>query len=185
MSKSLSSKQLEHANAMNSKLPHVSLAIKMKMRDPNNAPRSGDRIQFLFVNNGKKLLCDRVEDLQYVKENALHIDYRYYLDHQIIHPIEEIFDTLLFPKKFEPYGLDKSNFRAFYKTQNNQACHEINERNKQSEITQFFGSKSVTPPSVGKFNAFAKREREEKLKLIEEEKNEPEMKRSPKNKCFR
>ena len=182
MSKSLSAKQLEHSNAINSKLPHVSLAMKMKMRDPNNAPRSGDRIQFLFVNNGKKLLCDKVEDPQYVKENALHIDYRYYLDHQIIHPIAEIFDTLLFPKKFDPYGLDVSNFRAFYKTQYNQASHEINERNRQTEITSFFGAKSVTmsPPSVSKFNAFAKRQREEKLKLVEEEKNEPELKRSPK-----
>ena len=87
---------------------------------------------------------------------------------------------MLFPKKFDPYGLDVSNFCAFYKTQYNQASHEINECNRQTKITHFFGTKSVSPPSIGKFNAFAKREREEKLKLVKEEKNEPEFKRSPK-----
>jgi DNA polymerase elongation subunit (family B) len=56
MSKTLSSKNINQKNPAESTLAHVSLYTKLKRRDPNNCPKAGDRIEFLFVITGDKLL---------------------------------------------------------------------------------------------------------------------------------
>jgi DNA polymerase elongation subunit (family B) len=72
--------------------PHAALAQKLENRGipvPVNT-----RLEFLYINIDKKnkLQQDIIEELNYFKEHrdVLRIDYIYYLEHQIVKPIDEI-----------------------------------------------------------------------------------------------
>ena len=67
----------------NNNLPHVVVANKITERDPGNAPRSNDRMNFLFIDTHeikKQQLYTKVEDPTYVKEHGLPLDVEYYID---------------------------------------------------------------------------------------------------------
>ena len=73
--------------------PHAALALKLEKRGipvPVNT-----RLEFLYIDIEKKnkLQEDIIEELNYFKEHrdVLRIDYIYYLEHQIVKPIDEIF----------------------------------------------------------------------------------------------
>ena len=73
--------------------PHAALALKLEKRGipvPVNT-----RLEFLYIDIDKKnkLQEDIIEELNYFKEHrdVLRIDYIYYLEHQIVKPIDEIF----------------------------------------------------------------------------------------------
>jgi len=85
---------------------HKMLAQRISLRDPGNAPNSGDRLQFMYVlpNVGQlasKLQGDRIETPSYIKEHNLKIDFRYYIEHQIYNPITQLFG--LFVDKMPGY----------------------------------------------------------------------------------
>jgi hypothetical protein len=72
----------------------------MTARDPGNAPASGDRIPFIYVqppvgSQAAKLQGDRVEAPSYIKEHGLVPDYEFYLGHQLQNPISQMFGLLL------------------------------------------------------------------------------------------
>jgi hypothetical protein len=72
----------------------------MAARDPGNAPASGDRIPFVYVqppvgSQAAKLQGDRVEAPSYIKEHGLIPDYEFYLGHQLQNPISQMFGLLL------------------------------------------------------------------------------------------
>lgn len=63
-------------------LPHVTLANKLKERDPGSAPRSNDRIPYIFIDIGatKKISqYHKVEDPDYAAKNKLPLDVEYYM----------------------------------------------------------------------------------------------------------
>lgn len=70
-------------------LPHIEVARKMTARNPGNAPAVGERIGFVIV-KGNMLLSKRAEDPAYVRKNKLQIDSDYYIDCQLLPPIERI-----------------------------------------------------------------------------------------------
>ena len=73
---------------------HVKVAIKMKERGkPSNV---GDRIQYLIVDNGKKLVGDKAEDADYVMSGkcVYKIDYNYYTTKQLFPPVGRILDVI-------------------------------------------------------------------------------------------
>jgi DNA polymerase I len=72
--------------------PHVELVKKMRLRDPTKAPIVGDRIEFVIV-KGNQLLSKRAEDPEWVREHGLEIDSYYYIENQILPPIERIFEV--------------------------------------------------------------------------------------------
>lgn len=144
MSKTLSSKHAEMKDAATSTLPHVALYAKMKSRDPNNCPRSGERVEFLYTVTGDKLLRDKVESPDYVRENVLPLDYLYYYENQLNKPLEELFGLLLAPEPFEPVGKSKDAaalLRSFMKKEKYKSSTRINKRNGQTEIDFFFTKK--------------------------------------------
>ena len=147
MSKTLSSKHAEMKDSLNSTLPHVALYAKLKQRDPNNCPRSGERIEFLYTITGHKLLRDKVESPEYVRENCLELDLMYYFENQLHNPIEELFSLLLAPEPFEALGKSKtavSLWKKFHQVQKYRGYHQVNKRSGQKEMTDFFGfSKKV------------------------------------------
>ena len=141
MSKTLSSKNINQKNPAESTLAHVSLYTKLKRRDPNNCPKAGDRIEFLFVITGDKLLRDKVEHPLYVKEHGLHLDLLYYYHHQLYNPANELFSLLLSPEPFDPVGTNKTGIyllEQFERQQQRLKSCELNKREGQKEITSFF-----------------------------------------------
>jgi len=78
--------------------PHIELLKKMRKRSPATAPGIGDRIGFVIV-KGLQLMSDRAEDPEYVKQNHLHIDSKYYAESQILPPLERVFEAI---------GIDKT-----------------------------------------------------------------------------
>ena len=97
ISKLILSKNLRNEYKRPETIAHYQLVEKMKLRDPNSAPKPGDRVPFVYVNvdDQKALSWKRVEDPKYVVENNIAIDYLYYLEHQLRVPLETIFDILL------------------------------------------------------------------------------------------
>jgi DNA polymerase delta subunit 1 len=78
-------------------MAHVALVEKMRERDPNSAPKPGDRVPFVYIDikNPKALSWKKTEDPLYVIEHGIPIDSLYYLEHQLRNPLKTIFDILL------------------------------------------------------------------------------------------
>jgi DNA polymerase I len=73
--------------------PHAELVKKMRKRSPAETPGIGDRIGYVII-KGLDLLSRRAEDPVYVIERGLEIDPKYYLENQLLPPLERIFDAL-------------------------------------------------------------------------------------------
>lgn len=71
-------------------IAHKMLADRIAERDPGNAPRPGDRVPYVYikVSNPEATQGDRIELPELAGDN---IDYRYYVDHQMIKPIAQLF----------------------------------------------------------------------------------------------
>lgn len=75
------------------KTPHMELAEKLKKRDPNNAPRMGDRVSYLVLAGAKNAkVYEKVEDPLYALEHGLPIDADYYLENQLKQPLLRVFE---------------------------------------------------------------------------------------------
>jgi DNA polymerase elongation subunit (family B) len=75
---------------------HKMLAERIAARDPGNAPASGDRISFLYIIppaavHNSNLQGDRIETPSFIKEKGFHVDSKYYIEHQLINPISQLF----------------------------------------------------------------------------------------------
>lgn len=73
--------------------PHIELVKKIQARSPEEAPGIGDRVPFVIV-KGTELLSKRAEDPLYVMERGLEIDSHYYIENQLLPPLERIFSAL-------------------------------------------------------------------------------------------
>lgn len=73
---------------------HVKVAIKMKER--GHPSEVGDRIQYLIIDNDKKLVGDKAEEAEYVISGQCNykIDYNYYIDKQLNPPVGRILDVI-------------------------------------------------------------------------------------------
>jgi len=80
--------------------PHVELVKKMKKRSPAGAPGIGDRVGFV-ITKGLQLMSDRAEDPDYIKEHGLKVDSKYYIESQILPPLERVFEAI---------GISKTEF---------------------------------------------------------------------------
>ena len=75
---------------------HKVLAERIKARDPGNAPASGDRIAFIYVQpppgqQAAKLQGDRVETPAWIRAKGLKPDYKFYIQHQLMNPLTQLF----------------------------------------------------------------------------------------------
>ena len=82
------------------RIAHKVLADRIAVRDPGNAPASGDRIGFVYIRpkpgqEDAKLQGDRIETPGYVREKGLSADYKFYIEHQIQNPVSQMFGILL------------------------------------------------------------------------------------------
>ena len=74
-------------------LPHIELARKLAERNPHDPPKVGDRLGFVII-KGNHLLSKRAEDPKYIKEKGLQIDSDYYINSQLLPPIERILEAV-------------------------------------------------------------------------------------------
>ncbi|RLG23654.1 DNA polymerase elongation subunit [Methanosarcinales archaeon] len=74
------------------KQPHITVVEKIKKRN-GTVPNIGDRIPFVII-AGSGLLVTRAEQPEYVIANNLPIDTNYYINKQILPPVERIFKSL-------------------------------------------------------------------------------------------
>lgn len=73
----------------NENVPHVIVAKKMYKRDPMTAPKSSDRVPYVFIRTGvkKEPQYMKAEDPKYAVENDIPLDMEYYLKHQLQSPM--------------------------------------------------------------------------------------------------
>jgi hypothetical protein len=79
---------------------HKMLADRIAARDPGNAPASGDRIGYVYIRppvgqEASKLQGDRVETPQFIVEKGLQPDAEYYIEHQLLNPLAQLFALML------------------------------------------------------------------------------------------
>ena len=68
----------------------------MRERDPGNAPSAGERIGYIYISPkpgqpAPSLQGDRIETPEYIKEHKLVPDVKYYIEHQLMNPLSQLF----------------------------------------------------------------------------------------------
>jgi len=96
--------------------PHIEVVKKMRKRNPTGAPGVGDRVGYV-ITQGLQLVSNRAEDPEYVKEKGLRIDSKYYIENQLVPPLERVFEAM---------GIEKS---------------ELLGAGKQTDLMSLFGKK--------------------------------------------
>jgi hypothetical protein len=131
---------------------HKMLADRIKARDPGNAPASGDRMSFMYIlppagQKASNLQGDRIETPTWIREKGLEIDYKYYMEHQLMNPLSQLFGLVI----EELPGCRSA------KTESDRESAAIdylfgdalNICNKQSSLKSFFGRvAAVTEPAA-------------------------------------
>lgn len=79
---------------------HKILADRMTLRDPGNAPSSGERLGFIYIaappgQEAPKLQGERIETPDYIRSKGLQPDYQYYIEHQLMKPIGQLFSLMV------------------------------------------------------------------------------------------
>jgi hypothetical protein len=125
---------------------HKMLADRIKARDPGNAPASGDRMSFMYIlppagQKASSLQGDRIETPTWIREKGLEIDYKYYMEHQLMNPLSQLFGLVIEelpgcrPAKSES---DRESAAIDYLFGDAlQLCNKAAERRL---VTKFFGS---------------------------------------------
>jgi DNA polymerase elongation subunit (family B) len=88
-------KSLRDNYADPTRIAHKALADRIGVRDPGNKPKANDRIGFVYIDipdkPGKKILQgDRVETPEFIKQNNLVPDYKFYITNQIMKPVLQV-----------------------------------------------------------------------------------------------
>ena len=80
----------------NPNMPQVRVAQNMWIRDPGNAPRSGDRVPYVFIKTDKKDVKQymKAEDPEWVINNCLPLDTEYYILHQLKSPVCDLLSVI-------------------------------------------------------------------------------------------
>lgn len=148
-------------------IAHRVLADKMGERDPGNKPQSNDRIPFCYIKcndidseTGKKIKVlqgDKVEHPDYINENKLQLDYKFYLTNQIMKPIEQIYalhlenPTIVFSEFLEKKQISKNKLiKEPIKTNNKIIVYSTPE-----EIKEFINNKNNKNIELDKLREFA------------------------------
>jgi len=134
--------------------PHIELVKKMKKRDPSSAPGVGDRVGYVIV-KGVQMLSKRTEDPEYVKKHKIPIDSKYYIDSQLMPPLERLFEALNVNKS-DLVGIGKQ-LGIFEALKNGNNKKEEDYEKNFSEIDEFICDSCNNvyrrPPLTGKCNS--------------------------------
>jgi DNA polymerase elongation subunit (family B) len=101
-------------------IAHKVLAMRMADRDPGNKPASNERIPYVYIKIDEKpgveyLQGDRIEHINYVREQHLKVDFETYITNQIMKPVSQILELDIenipgYPHRNNPaYFLNQEN----------------------------------------------------------------------------
>ena len=112
LEKFILSKQLRDDYKNPGQIAHRVLADRMEERDAGNKPQVGDRLAYVYVaeNAAKGKQGDRIEAVEYVKANKLHVDTSFYISHQIQNPVSQLFALAI----EDLDGYKKRDYNKFY-----------------------------------------------------------------------
>jgi DNA polymerase I len=129
--------------------PHAELVKKIKKRSPAECPGIGDRIGYVIV-KGAELLSKRAEDPLYVIENKLPVDSRYYIENQLLPPLERIFIALGISKtELLGKGKQVSLFTAITSNSKVKAVKEVSFRDVNGFVCEKCYKTFEIPPLSG------------------------------------
>ncbi len=143
------SKSLRGSYANPDSQPHVVVARKILERTGEPIP-SGERVPYVFVvdnNIDSKLVSQKAEDPEYAIQQSLELDYLYYVDQQLMSPINALLELLV---DNPPSAiLDTPEIATVLKGMRDSRHVLVREtkrvktnvKNKQHEITKFFAIK--------------------------------------------
>jgi DNA polymerase elongation subunit (family B) len=157
-------KQLRDDYKDRTKIAHRVLADRMTKRDPGNAPNVGDRMQFVYIKkqtqDKKVLQGDRIEDLQYVKDNKLLPDSEFYITNQIQNPVASLFALCI--EKMTGFKQPSTSYAELYNTALERAKSEtveekeeeatlwvLDQKEKQLDTLLFLGNSELKKIVVG------------------------------------
>jgi len=97
LEKYIVTKQLRDDYKNPDQIAHAVLAERMKLRDEGSAPQVGDRLAYIYVMERKdnKKQGDKIEQIDYVRENKLKPDTEFYITNQIQNPLAQMFALAL------------------------------------------------------------------------------------------
>ena len=145
---------------------HNVLARRIARRDPGNKPQTNDRVPYIYVqvpgDDGKKRILqgDRVENPVYARVMKLKIDYKFYLERQVMQPILQVF-------KLDPMYYERCK-RLFDDT----LMEYDLKRTKSQKITDFFKVVPKKEKDIRKKTIIIKRSLLEKEQIEEESEDE-------------
>lgn len=95
---------------------HKILADRMAARDAGNAPAVGERMGYVYIATEKgkpvpELQGDRIETIDFIKQNKLQPDFEYYIQHQLMKPIGQLFGLMVERIEGCPYKEIKDDMR--------------------------------------------------------------------------
>jgi len=129
--------------------PHIEVVKKMRKRSPSGAPGVGDRVGYV-ITKGLQLMSDRAEDPEYVKAQNLKVDSKYYIENQILPPLERVFEAMRIDKT-ELLGAGKQMLLAEMIMNNNK------KKDRETELAEIDGFACIKcdktfprPPLIGK-----------------------------------
>ena len=75
------------------KIAHKVLAERIGARDAGNKPAINDRLPYIYIenNNPKALQGEKIETIEYIKENNIKPDYLHYITNQIMKPVIQLY----------------------------------------------------------------------------------------------
>ena len=81
-------------------IAHKVLADRMTERDPGNKPSCNERLPYIYIKIDEQpgisyLQGDRIEHVNYVRENDCQVDYETYITNQIMKPVSQIFELVI------------------------------------------------------------------------------------------
>jgi hypothetical protein len=131
---------------------HVVLANRMIARDPGTAPKVGDRVQYVFVaeNAANAKQGDRIEHIDYVRANKLHVDNTFYITNQIQNPVAQLFALCIdqldgySPPRKESYKSLYDKYMDKYKDEEDATLSVLEKKADQLESIMFLGSPKLS-----------------------------------------
>ena len=127
---------------------HRVLANRMEARDPGTAPKVGDRVQFVYVDENKQKAKqgDRIEHVDFVRANKLKPDVNFYITNQIQNPVAQLFALCI--EQLEGYkSPSKESYKAMYerfmeklKDEEEATLATLKKKEDQLDAMMFLGS---------------------------------------------
>ena len=131
---------------------HKILADRMAKRDAGNAPASGERLGFVYIapppgQLAPKLQGDRIETPDFIRQNNLQPDYKYYIEHQLEKPIGQLFGLMVEQiPGYQPSNRNEDRDVIASQLLFKKALAECDKQSRRAFVANQFGGNTIEYP---------------------------------------